>query len=172
MEFFVRSPVRLSATFHRASAALFAVIALSMSGTVLAQFKWKDSNGRWVYSDQPPPAGVVTQPLAAPTTKAMPSQNSVVTAKTSNEVKATADDKALAAKHKAMEAAQAAKEKQDLVKKNQVACDETRANIKTMQGDLRVTMNDANGERRFLSEQEKQTRSAAAQKDLATNCSG
>jgi hypothetical protein len=172
MELHVQITVRSFANLHHAAIALFSVLVLTMSGTALAQFKWKDSNGRWVYSDQPPPSGVVAQPLAAPTAKPQPPQGLTANAKSSSEQKLNADDKALAAKHKAIEAAQAAKEKQDLVKKNQVACDETRANIKTMQGDLRVTMNDSNGERRFLSEQEKQTRSAAAQKDLANNCSG
>jgi Domain of unknown function (DUF4124) len=172
MELLVQITVRSFVNLHRAALVLFSVFALTMSDTALAQFKWKDSNGRWVYSDQPPPTGVVAQPLASPQAKPQLSQKAAGNEKSGNDLKQNADDKALSAKHKAIEAAQAAKEKQDLVKKNQVACDETRANIKTMQGDLRVTMTDSNGERRFLSEQEKQTRSAAAQKDLAANCNG
>jgi hypothetical protein len=162
----VQSTVRSVVSFHHAALALLAVFALTMSDTALAQFKWKDSNGRWVYSDQPPPSSVVAQPLATPSAKTANPQA------LNAEGKLNADDKALATKRKELEAAQATKAKQDMVKKNQVACDETRANIKTMQGDLRVTMTDSNGERRFLSEQEKQTRSAAAQKDLAANCNG
>jgi Domain of unknown function (DUF4124) len=148
--------------------AFVSVFSLTMSDVAHAQFKWKDSNGRWVYSDQPPPSGVAGQAITAPAGNAANTQASSSEAKP----KQTADDKALAAKRKELEAGQAAKEKQDLVKKNQVACDETRGNLKTLQGDVRVTMTDANGERRFLSDQEKQTRSAAAQKDLAAHCNG
>jgi Domain of unknown function (DUF4124) len=166
MEFPVQSTPRSFDKLHSAALAILSIFALTMSDTALAQFKWKDGNGRWVYSDQPPPSGTTALPMTAPPTKTSTPQV------TSTEGKQNADDKALATKRKEVETAQAAKAKQDLVKKNQVACDETRANLKTMQGDVRVTMKDANGERRFLSEQEKQTRSEAAQKDLATNCNG
>jgi Domain of unknown function (DUF4124) len=166
MEWSVQRTVRSLAKSHRAVLALLSVFALTMSSTALAQFKWKDGNGRWVYSDQPPPSGVTAQPISTPSTKTMASQTSL------SNGKSNADDKALAAKRKELETAQEAKAKQDSLKKNQVACDETRANLKTMQCEVRVTMTDANGERRFLSEQEKQSRSAAAQKDLATHCNG
>jgi hypothetical protein len=162
----VQRNVRSFAKNHRAAFALFGVFALIMSDSVLAQFKWKDSNGRWMYSDQPPPSGVATQPIQAPSAKTISSQG------VSTEGKSNAEDKTLAAKRKELETAQAVKDKQDLVKKNQVACEETRANLKTMQGEVRVTTTDASGERRFLSEQEKQTRSAAAQKDLTAHCNG
>ncbi len=151
---------------HRAALALFSVFALTLSDVAFAQFKWKDSNGRWVYSDQPPPSGVTTQPISPPSAKTMAAQPSL------SDGKPNADDKALAAKRKELETTQEAKAKQDLGKKNQVACEETRANLKTMRGEVRVTMTDANGEKRFLTEQEKQTRSAAAQKDFTTHCNG
>jgi Domain of unknown function (DUF4124) len=148
--------------------ALLLLFSLTMSDAAFAQFKWKDGNGRWVYSDQPPPSGVAAQPIAAPATKITTPQAS----SSDSQPKTNADDKALAAKRKELEAAQTTKAKQDLVKKNQVACDETRANLKTMQGEVRVTATDSNGERRFLSEQEKQARGSQAQKDLATHCNG
>jgi hypothetical protein len=166
MEWSVQKTVRSLVKSHQVALALFSVFALTLSDVALAQFKWKDSNGRWVYSDQPPPSGVTAQPISTPSAKTTATQPSLANGKPN------ADDKALAAKRKELETAQAAKEKQDLVKKNQVACEETRANLKTMQGEVRVTMTDANGERRFLSELERQTRSAAAQKDLTTHCNG
>jgi hypothetical protein len=137
--------------------------------SAFAQFKWKDASGRWVYSDQPPPSGVNVQTLNAPAAKPAAPQASATPAPTA---KLSADDKAIAEKRKASDAAQESKEKQDLAKKNQVACEQTRANLKSMQGDLRVTTADPNGERRFLSEQEQQSRTAAAQKDLASHCNG
>jgi hypothetical protein len=162
----VQNTPRSSVKRRSVALTLVSIFALTASDIALAQFKWKDSNGRWVYSDQPPPSGVAVQPVAATSTKTANAQA------VSAEGKLNGDDRALAAKRKELEASQAAKAKQDLVKKNQVACDETRANLKTMQGEVRVTMTDVNGERRFLSEQEKQTRSQAAQKDLAANCNG
>jgi hypothetical protein len=150
--------------------ALLSVLALSLLPTAaLAQFKWKDASGRWVYSDQPPPSGINGQSLNTPTAKPASVQTS---AAASQAPKLSADDKALADKRKASDAAQESREKQELTKKNQVACDQTRANLKSMQSDLRVTTADANGERRFLSEQEKQSSTAAAQKDLASHCNG
>jgi hypothetical protein len=117
-----------------------------------------------VYSDQPPPSGVTAQPMATPMPKSLPQQSASVVPKASN------DDKALADKRKELEAAQATKEKQELAKKNQAACDQTRANLKILQGEVRVRETDANGERNFLNDEERQTRAAAAQKTLATHC--
>jgi Domain of unknown function (DUF4124) len=162
--------LRSTATRLVFASALLSVFALMLTPReATAQFKWKDASGRWVYSDQPPPSGVNAQTLNTPTAKPA----SIQTASTTSQApKQSADDKALAEKRKASDAAQDSKEKQDLTKKNQVACDQTRANLKSMQGDLRVTTTDANGERRFLSEQEKQSRTVAAQKDLGTHCNG
>jgi Domain of unknown function (DUF4124) len=152
--------------------ALLSVVTLSFSDAAFAQFKWKDGNGRWVYSDQPPPAGANAQPMVAPTAATSAKPQASQPSGIDSQTKQNADDKALAAKRKELEAAQTAKAKQDLVKKNQVACDETRANLQAMQSGVRVITRDAEGERRFLSDQEKQTRSATAQKDLSTHCNG
>jgi Domain of unknown function (DUF4124) len=154
------------------SLALLSFFAITLSEPAFAQFKWKDSNGRWVYSDQPAPAGANSQTLATPalTTKPVSQQGVIVEPKTN--VTANSDDKALAVRRKELETAQVAKDKQELVKKNQVTCDLIRTNLKALQGEVRVRATDANGERNFLSEQEKQSRAIAAQKELSTNCSG
>jgi Domain of unknown function (DUF4124) len=146
---------------------LFGILSIALVSPALAQFKWKDASGRWVYSDQPPPSGIAVQPMTPAAPKTLVSNKPPVA-----ENKQTADDKELAAKRKDADSAQGAKEKQELAKKNQASCEETRANLKTMQGETRVTMTDASGERRVLTEQEKQTRAATAQKDLTTHCNG
>jgi uncharacterized iron-regulated membrane protein len=152
--------------------ALLALVAITFSAPTLAQFKWKDSNGRWVYSDQPPPSGVNGQALAAPAPMAKPAAQQSANAEPKASMAANSDDKALATKRKELEASQVAKDKQDLAKKNQANCDLVRTNLKALQSEVRVRVADANGERNFLSEPEKQSRAIAAQKELATNCNG
>jgi Domain of unknown function (DUF4124) len=154
------------------SLALLSFLAITFSEPALAQFKWKDSNGRWVYSDQPPPAGANSQTLATPAPTARPVSQQGVSVEPKTNAIANSDDKALAAKRKELETAQAAKDKQELAKKNQATCDLIRANLKALQGEVRVRATDANGDRNFLSEQEKQSRAITAQKDLSTNCNG
>jgi Domain of unknown function (DUF4124) len=167
-ELFLKNIRKISSSKLLFASALFSLLSLMLApNAALAQFKWKDASGRWVYSDQPPPSSANIQTLNTPTPKPAALQTAAVPSQ-----KLNADDKSLAEKRKASDAAQESKEKQELTKKNQVACDQTRANLKSMQGDLRVTATDANGERRFLSEQEKQSRTAAAQKDLANHCNG
>jgi Domain of unknown function (DUF4124) len=160
------SPTRLSITLLTLLAILFTC------PPVLAQFKWKDSAGQWVYSDQPPPSGTktATQPSRlsdAPSATKVPAASGVE--------KPNNDDKSLAAKRAELEkqvAAKETKEKQELALKNKAACELTRENLKTVEGDLRVRTTDASGERRFLSDAERQQKSAQAQKDLATYCKG
>jgi Domain of unknown function (DUF4124) len=151
---------------------LLAVVAFALCTPAMAQFKWKDSNGRWVYSDQPPPSGVNGQALAAPVPVAKSAAQQTANAEPKASMAANSDDKALATKRKELEASQVAKDKQDLAKKNQANCDLVRTNLKALQGEVRVRVTDANGERNFLSEPEKQSRAIAAQKELATNCNG
>jgi Domain of unknown function (DUF4124) len=152
--------------------ALLSVVAFTLCTPALAQFKWKDSNGRWVYSDQPPPSGVNGQALEAPVPMAKPATQQSANTDAKTSMSANSDDKALAAKRKELEASQVAKDKQELAKKNQANCDLVRTNLKALQGEVRVRVTDANGERNFLSEPEKQSRAIAAQKELATNCNG
>jgi Domain of unknown function (DUF4124) len=150
--------------------ALIGLIGALFCSPALAQFKWKDSAGQWVYSDQPPPAGTktATQPsrlndLSVPAKPAAPA---------ASIEKANNDDKSLAAKRGELEKQAAAKEKQELANKNKSACDQTRENLKTLEGELRVRTTDAAGERRFLSDAERQQKGAQAQKDLAAHCKG
>jgi hypothetical protein len=150
--------------------ALIGLIAALICSPAMAQFKWKDSAGQWVYSDQPPPAGTktATQPsrlndVSPPTKSAAPA---------ASIEKASNDDKSLTAKRGELEKQAAAKEKQELANKNKSACDQTRENLKSLEADLRVRTTDANGERRFLSDAERQQKGAQAQKDLATHCKG
>ncbi len=150
--------------------AVIGLIGTLFCSPATAQFKWKDSAGQWVYSDQPPPAGTKTasQPsrlndVSSPTKPAAPS---------ATIEKASNDDKSLAAKRAELEKQAAAKEKQELANKNKSACDQTRENLKTLEGELRVRTTDAGGERRFLSDAERQQKGAQAQKDLAAHCKG
>ena len=48
-----------SSDWSRTARALLVGLAVfAFSGGALAQWAWKDDNGRVVYSDRPPPAGV------------------------------------------------------------------------------------------------------------------
>jgi Domain of unknown function (DUF4124) len=141
-----------------------ALLLGSMLSPALAQFKYKDANGRWVYSDQPPSAGQNSTKMSAVSTAPSLLTPPIVSNK---------DDKQLASKRAEADKQAAGKEQQtkaETDKKNQVACDETRANLKVMQGEQRVKVTDAKGEVKTLNDDERQTQAAAAQKVLASNC--
>jgi hypothetical protein len=153
----------ISPKFILRQAALVLLLA-SMVSPAVAQFKYKDANGRWVYSDQPPSSGQPLTKLSA--ASAAPSLQTPPNA-------LNKDDKQLAAKRAEADKQAATKEQQtktETNKKNQVACDETRANLKVMQGEQRVRVTDAKGEVKILNDDERQTHAAAAQKALAANC--
>ncbi len=143
--------------------------ALSTQSDALAQYKWKDANGRTVYSDQPPPAGVKGNELNL---KSASSVSATPSSATASVQKPSAADKALADKKIELDKAAAAKAKEELAQKNSAACAQTRDIIKTLQTDKRIFTSDANGERRFVDDAERKEKLGAAQKLVSENCSG
>jgi Domain of unknown function (DUF4124) len=142
--------------------------SLCATEAAMAQFKWKDANGRWVYSDQPPPSNAVAAAPFSGDALPKPSINRSPTANQSSK-----DDKDLAAKRNELDKQAALKskqEKQESDQKNQAACDKNKASLATIQSGVRVKTTEANGEFRVLNDSERQAQAAELQKDISSMC--
>jgi Domain of unknown function (DUF4124) len=146
------------------------LVSLCMTGAAMAQFKWKDGNGRWVYSDQPPPSNAVA---AAPFSgDALPKS---LNNKSAAPSKSGKDDKDLAAKRTELDKQAALKtkqEKQETDQKIQASCEKDKASLATIQSGVRVKMTESNGDFKVLNDSERQAQIAELQKGIASNCKG
>jgi type IV secretory pathway VirB10-like protein len=124
-------------------------------------YKWKDAEGKIHYSDQPPPANikepVTVQPRkgqapAAPTEKgaAAPKDKAAPPAKPRTYVEEEAERKKRQVETAEREAAE--KKKADDAAEKKRNCDLALAQVKSLQSGGRVTRNNAQGEREYLSD--------------------
>lgn len=135
---------------------LAAVVALCLSGTAFAQYVWLDEKGIKQFSDMPPPASVpanriLKQPgrsaAAAPDTNAAPAKTEMTTAEKNADFRKRKAEQAEKEK-KASEEAKVAAEKT----KN---CERARDFQRTLESGERITRADKNGERSFLTDEQR-----------------
>lgn len=166
---------------------IFAGLLASVCTTSFGQYQWKDDNGRMVYSDRPPPTSVlpsqmVKVPAPKPTVKAVEKSGEksadagsplkVADAKSALPIKSLAD-KDLESKKKAQEADQANTKKLadgERESRNNAACEDTRASLRTIESGVKVSRMNEKGEREVMSDDEKSKRTAALKKDLGEHC--
>lgn len=138
-----------------------------------ALHKWVDANGHVHYSDQAPPANAKAKVLrenasgeTVPVGAITGATSAPAAAKTYAEKDAElkkANKEKLAAEAKAAEA-QARKDAQ------QSACAAAQQNLRTLQEGMRMIEVDANGERTFVSDEQRQQRITKTQNDISTHC--
>jgi hypothetical protein len=132
--------------------------------------KWVDANGRVHYSDQPPP-----------TVKAKVLRGSAVSAASAAELSpasAPAAPKTYAEKEAELKKAQKAKqeaeskaaEEQARKDAQASACASARQNLRTLQEGMRMVEIDANGERSFVTDAQRQQRIEQTQADVTKYC--
>jgi len=170
--------------------AFGAAAFLALSATAQAQaYKWKDANGRIVYSDQPPPRGTpAANILKAPKGFAAPSATepptgAATTANTASAKPAAAATPAAAPKAPMTIAereadfrkrqAESQKKAQEEEKKasdesqRQAQCNSLRQNLATLESGQRIARTDSNGERIFIDDAERARDIQKARQDLA-----
>ncbi|MFZ5524966.1 MAG: DUF4124 domain-containing protein [Pseudomonadota bacterium] len=140
--------------------------------------KWVDENGRVHYSDQPPPSNakkiLSSTPKAqspAETSGAAESGNTAESG-SSDEPKTIAEREAdLKKKQKAdKEAAEKAAQEQANKESIQENCNQAKLSLKALQGEMRIVELDANGERVYLDDEQRQQRIAKTQQDISRLC--
>lgn len=170
-----------NATHRRlASVAATAVLWLGAAGPAAAQHQWRDTQGRMVFSDQPPPAAVSADRIvrsAAPTVAAPTAAGTAALAPLKAAAAAAAlpslSDRDLAWRKRMAEseeqekkAAEATSRKLALVQ----ACDDIKGTIRSLESGQRVTRVTASGEREFIADAERLQRLAAARKSAGERC--
>jgi hypothetical protein len=149
------------------------IIALTIASTAafsLAQaqsYQWKDSNGRTIISDSPPPGGVRPAKTVPPTGTA-----NTEAAKPADAPKSMAERDMDFKKRQ-----QEAKEKAEKEGKESAAnaekkenCQRARQQLAALESGQRISSTDASGERRFLEDAERQREIERTRKYVSDSC--
>lgn len=141
-------------------------------------YKWRDKDGSIRYSDVPPPSNIKNESIGRKATKVSPPAESVPATAANKETAVTNKDAAPLSKEEV--AAKRAKEaeaqkKADEVKKaelkyRQESCNAARNNLRMYSNGGRIMTTDANGERRYLGDDDINKGKADAQRDVEKFC--
>jgi len=175
-----------------ALAALIAAMALTTAASASpAAWKWRNADGRIVYSDLPPPPGARVILLARPasatgassTTPVAPAATEPASAATelapaaASAAPATAPtswvERDRVARKQAQERTEAEQRQADETRQKAErdrACTETRDSLRTLQSGIRLHTVNARGEREVVSDAERLRRLDAANRTLAEHC--
>ena len=166
---------------------LLALAAFAAATPASAQFKWRDSNGRIVYSDQPPPPSVPPSAiLRAPGSAAAASDAAAAPAARGDAPAAaapageraaplTAADREMEFRKRRLERAEAEKkasEAQARAQQAATACEESRGEVRTLESGMRVASVDARGERVVADDAERTRRLESARRAVREFCKG
>lgn len=170
---------------------LSALPLLLASHPAMAQYQWRDANGRMVFSDQPPPPSIdpsriirrdpvrQTPPAAdssgVPRTPDGTSAGVSATARPASGASAPESfaDRQLDAKRKAQEKADAERKKKEQAEQEAKvarACEDMRSEVRTLETGMRVTRVNAQGEREFLSDEDRNKRIDTVRRDMREHC--
>ncbi len=166
-----------------------AVLLLAGSAAHAQAYKWKDANGRIVYSDQPPPRGtpaanILKAPkgFPAPTAAEPPAGAAAATdpagtkpaagaspAATPKAPMTTAEREADFRKRQAenQKKAQEAEKKAAEESQRQAQCNSLKQNLAALESGQRMVRTDSNGERVFIDDAERARDIQKARQDLA-----
>jgi len=152
----------------------FILLMLSSAHAVADLSKWVDENGKVHYSDQPPPANVKAKTLRSTpdTPPSLTSASGVAASSAPPAVKTIAEREAeLKKAQKAKkDAADKAAQEQAVIEENKTNCEASRQNLRTLQEGMRIVEISANGERSYISDEQRQQRIAKAQQDISSYC--
>ena len=159
----------------RLSSLVAVLLTLSLATSAHAQWIWKDEAGHVVASDQPPPIGtpqsrIVKEPRARPAAPAPAAPDK--DAKDKDAPKSLAD-RELESRQRQKEAAEAAKKADDdaaRARAMQDNCTSVRGNLAALQAGGRAARFNANGERVYLDDAQRQSEIAKSQGQIAQYC--
>ncbi|MBI3223418.1 MAG: DUF4124 domain-containing protein [Nitrosomonadales bacterium] len=151
--------------------SLFVLLLLCAVNAHAGLSKWVDAEGNVHYSDMPPPANAQAKTLRAVPAAGAAAQeakpgSAPSAAKTYVEREAELKKAQLAKK----EAADRAAQEQAAAQAQAENCAAARQNLRTLQEMPRISELDANGERIFLSDEQRQQRIEKAQQTISSLC--
>lgn len=145
--------------------SLLLLLLFYVGNAFSASYRWVDENNRVHYSDQPP--GKHT------TAKLLPSVSGGTAAASTPAPTRSLVERAAELKKKAASGQEAAdKAAQEQAQKDafKANCDTARRNLATLQDGIRLVEMDANGERSYLTDEQRQQRTVKAQQDISEYC--
>ena len=152
---------------------LLILLMLASANTFAAISKWVDAQGRVHYSDQPPPPEARAETLRSASDTEGIAGTSGVTATSAPAAPKTIAEREAELK-KAQQAKQAAADKdvqkQAATEARKANCATAQQNLRTLQEGIRMVEVDANGERSYLDDNQRQQRIAKTQQDVSNYC--
>ncbi len=161
------------------------VVALAWSAPALAQYKWRDAQGRVSVSDRPPPPSVpardiLEQPI--PLTPLQQQQRPLATpvADSANKASAAPVKSEGTAKERETDTArkraetEAADLRRQLDEKNAATmrdnCTRARSSVRSLESGMRIARHNDAGEREILDDKQREMETARAREIVAGNC--
>lgn len=152
-----------------------ALLGIVLASPAIAQWKWRDSDGRVQYSDRPPPAGVaekdvLQKPTGARRVVAVPPAE-IASAPAAPAVKAS--DPQLEAKKKQQEQEEQAKRKAEdekIAKARSDNCQRARSYQRTLDDGVRIARTNDKGEREILDDQARAQETERNRQIIASDC--
>ena len=169
-------------------AVLVCSMGLIATSPTLAQFKWRDTEGRITYSDQPPPpsvpdAAILKAPHSAlqrpgpvaPTPSGGDSAAGPVGTSPERAAPLKAADREFEFRKRRIERAEAEKkaaEAQARAQRASTACEESRVEVRTLESGMRMASVDARGERVVADDADVARRLESARRAVQDFCKG
>lgn len=145
--------------------SLLFILLLCSTNAFPASYKWVDENNHTHYSEQPPP-NIKAKVLTSVSGGSNAATSSPADPKTLAERAAELDKAKLAKKDNAEKIAQ----KQAYDNALKANCDNAKRNLTSLQDGIRLVEIDANGERSYMTDDQRQQKMAKAQQDIQANC--
>lgn len=147
---------------------LLILVMLASTNALAAISKWVDDQGQVHYSDQPPPPGAQVETLHSGTDNEAGPDATSASAAPKTIAEQEADLKKAQREKKA--AAEKAAQKQAVENARKDSCNTAQENLRTLQSGMRMVEINANGERSYLDDNQRQQRVDKAQQDISTYC--
>jgi hypothetical protein len=147
---------------------LLIILMLANATTFAAINKWVDGQGQVHYSDQPPPSEVRAKTLLS--TSESDGNAAATSAPAAPKTIAEREAELKKSQKAKQEAANKALQKQVSEDAKKASCATSQQNLRTLQEGIRMVEVDANGERSYMDDKQRQERIAKAQQDVATYC--
>jgi hypothetical protein len=145
------------------------IILMLASANVFAEIsKWVDGQGQVHYSDRPPPPETRAETLHL--TSGSADSTTGVSAPAAPKTIAEREAELRKAQQEKKAAAEKAAQKQATADALKASCATSQQNLRTLQEDIRMIEVNANGERSYMDDKQRQQRIAKAQQDISTYC--
>lgn len=168
----------------RARFIMLALLGLTLSGSALAQWKWRDAQGQVLYSDRPPPSSVPerdvlqTPAAAAPRIRVISSLPLGASApaeaasqpKGKSEAKPDAEADARRRKLDQEQADKARIEEQKNAAARRENCSQARSYLRSLEDGMRIARTNEKGEREILDDKQRAREAEHARSVIGSDC--